>query len=414
MTVHLLNIGDELLIGQVINTNAAWMAQQLNLHGARVTGVTTIGDDHEEIISALDNALQQTDVVLITGGLGPTKDDITKKALADFFGVGMVFHESTFERITRIMEKWGRKVKDSHREQCYMPENAEILPNKVGTAPGMWFDYEGKIIVSMPGVPYEMQYLMEYEVIPNLRKRFPGLPIAHRTILTVGEGESVIAERIADIEDALPGFIKLAYLPGLGQVRLRLTGVDPNEANLNAQLDQWAAKITARIPELIFGYGDAQLEAVVGQQLRDRNLTLATAESCTGGYLAHLITSIPGSSDYFQGSVIAYANRVKEQLLGVSPATLAGHGAVSEATVTEMVRGALAHLGVDVAIATSGIAGPGGGTAEKPVGTVWLAAGNADKIITRKWQIGRDRVKNIEYASVQALNLLRQWLLETT
>lgn len=412
MNVYLLNIGDELLIGQVVNTNAAWMGQQLNLHGARVTNTRVIGDDHEAIKTGIAEALALADVVLITGGLGPTKDDITKKAIAEFFGVGMVFHEPSLERFIKLLEKWGRPLKESHKEQFFMPENALILPNKMGTAPGMWFEHNGKVMVSMPGVPYEMQYLMEYEVIPRLREYFPGLPIAHRTILTVGEGESVIAERIADIESGLPPHIKLAYLPGLGQVRLRLTGSAPDEQALNDTLDIHARAIAERIPEIIFGYGNDTLEAVIGQTLREKGLTMATAESCTGGYIAHLITSVPGSSDYFKGSIVAYANEVKMQQLGVKADTLAAHGAVSEETVIEMVKGAVARLGVDVAIAASGIAGPGGGTTDKPVGTVWLAVGNADKVITRKWQIARDRVKNIQYASVQALNLLRQWLAE--
>lgn len=412
MKVHLINIGDELLIGQVINTNSAWMAQQLNLHGARVTWNAIIGDDVADIHRALADALAHADVALITGGLGPTKDDLTAKALADFYGVEMVFHEPTYERIARLMEKWNRPMTEAHKGQCYMPANALILHNKMGTAPGMWFDNEGKVVVSMPGVPYEMQYLMEYEVIPRLRERFPGLPIAHRTILTVGEGESIIAERLSDVEDNLPPHIKLAYLPAIGQVRLRLTGTGEDETALNAELDAKAAEISAILPELIFGYGNDQLEAAIGRMLLERGLWLGTAESCTGGYLAHLITTIPGSSAYFKGSIVAYANDVKMKHLGVKTATLEQHGAVSEQTVAEMVRGAIAALGIDVAVAISGIAGPSGGTEEKPVGTVWIAVGNADRITTRRFQIGRDRLKTIQAASIQALNMLRQWLLE--
>ncbi len=412
MKIHLINIGDELLIGQVVNTNAAWMAQQLNLHGGRVTWNAIIGDEAGDIRRALVDGLTHADAVLITGGLGPTKDDITKKALADFFGVDMVFHEPTYERISRIMEKWGRKMTDAHKGQCYMPANALILHNKMGTAPGMWFDYEGKVVVSMPGVPFEMQYLMENEVVPRLRERFPGLPIAHRTILTVGEGESIIAERLSDFEATLPPHIKLAYLPGISQVRLRLTGTAKNEAELNAELDAKAAELTNLLSEIVFGHGNDHLEAAIGRMLLERNMWLGTAESCTGGYLAHLITAIPGASAYFKGSIVAYANEVKMAQLGVQAATLEQHGAVSEETVREMVRGAVGALAVDVAVAISGIAGPTGGTEEKPVGTVWIAVGNTDHIIARRFVIGRDRLKTIQAASIQALNMIRQWLLE--
>jgi nicotinamide-nucleotide amidase len=412
MKVHLINIGDELLIGQVVNTNSAWMAQQLNLYGARVTWNAIIGDDVADIHRALADSLVHADAVLITGGLGPTKDDLTAKALADFLGVEMVFHEPTCERISRMMEKWGRQMTEAHKGQCFMPANALILHNKMGTAPGMWFDYEGKVIVCMPGVPFEMQYLMENEVIPRLRERFPGLPIAHRTILTVGEGESIIAERLADFEESLPPHIKLAYLPAIGQVRLRLTGTGENEAELNAQLDAKAAELSDLLSELVFGQGNDQLEAAVGRMLLERGLWLGTAESCTGGYLAHLITSIPGASGYFKGSIIAYANEIKMERLGVRADTLQQYGAVSQETVIEMVHGAVSALGVDVAVAISGIAGPTGGTDEKPVGTVWIAVGNAGRITAKRFVIGRDRLKTIQAASVQALNMLRQWLIE--
>jgi len=281
----------------------------------------------------------------------------------------------------------------------------------MGTAPGMWFEHEGKVFVSMPGVPYEMKYLMEHEVIPNLKKHFPGQPIAHRTILTIGEGESRIARRIADFEDSLPANIKLAFLPNLGRVRLRLSGVGNDEDQLNQQLDELKEQVVNLIPELVYGSDEEQLEEVIGQMLKDRKLTLATAESCTGGKIAQRITTIPGSSAYFNGSVVAYSNAVKENVLGVSADTLKDHGAVSELTVKEMVQGAIKLLDTDLAVSISGIAGPGGGTPEKPVGTVWMAVGNKDKIVTQKLQIGKDRLRNIEYSSVQALNMVRKFLL---
>jgi nicotinamide-nucleotide amidase len=412
MKVHILTIGDEILIGQIVDTNSAWMSRRLNLQGAQVSGKSSVGDDLEDIQEALRNALAKADAVLITGGLGPTKDDITKKALADFFGVDLVFHEATWERIQKLFEKWGRSTTPAHRQQCFMPANAQLLHNKMGTAPGMWFEHEGKVVVSMPGIPYEMEYLMQHEALPRLAAHFPGRPIAHRTILTVGEGESRIAARIEAFEEQLPPGFKLAYLPNLGKVRLRLTGVGADQEALERELDRKAGELEALIPELVFGRGEEQLEAVIGRMLRERKLTLGTAESCTGGLIAHRITTIPGSSDYFMGGVVSYSNDLKQRLLGVRIETLEQHGAVSEETVREMVAGGLELMGVDIVVAVSGIAGPGGGTPDKPVGTVWMAAGTKEGIKTEKWQIGKDRLKNIEYSAVQALNLVRRLLLE--
>lgn len=410
MKVHLITVGDEILIGQVVDTNSAWMAQQLNLIGAQVIQIDSVSDDHQAIQDALRRATQSADLVLMTGGLGPTKDDITKKAIADFMGVEMVFHQPTYDRILRIFERLGRSTTPAHKAQCFMPSNAVLLTNKMGSAPGMWFELEDAILVSMPGVPYEMKYLMEHEVLPKLKNHFKLRPIFHRTILTVGEGESRLAARIEDIEDSLPAHIKLAFLPGLGMVRLRLSGSAENENKLKSELDGYVKQIEQRIPELIFGYEKESLEAVVGKHLIAKNLTLATAESCTGGYLAHQITSIPGSSAYFMGSIIAYSNEVKMQQLGVQADTLEQYGAVSEQTVREMVAGALQALKTDLAIAVSGIAGPGGGTPDKPVGTVWLAIGNSEKTITNKLQLGKDRLKNIEYSAGQALNMIRMFV----
>ncbi len=411
MNVQIVTVGDEILIGQIIDTNSAWMGQQLNLIGARVVKKVAIGDVHSEIINAISEGLTNADIVLMTGGLGPTKDDITKKAIADFFGVQLQLHQPTYDQIKRFFEKLGRNIhEEALQTQCLMPTNATLLPNKMGTAPGMWFEKDGKVLVSMPGVPYEMEYLMEHEVLPRLKTHFPGKPIAHRTLLTVGEGESNIAKRIEAFEDSLPANIKLAYLPAMGQVRLRLTGTGDDESALQHQLDAKAKELEKLIPELVFGYGDVLLEQAIGEMLRVRQLTLGTAESCTGGYVAHRITSIPGSSDYFQGSVVSYSNELKMNLLHVNAETLDQYGAVSEQTVQEMVQGALDALNVDIAIAISGIAGPGGGTPEKPVGLIWLAIGNRQNIQTRKVQSGRDRLKNIQYAGTMALNLIRQFL----
>lgn len=412
MKVNLLTIGDEILIGQIVDTNSAWMAKQLNLIGAEVNHIYTIGDTEKDILSAIDQSFEQADVVLMTGGLGPTKDDITKKTIAQYFQVPLEFDQGTYDRILKLFERWGRSTTEAHRLQCYMPANATLLFNKMGTAPGMWFEKEGKVLVSMPGVPYEMKYLMEKAVIPKLQLQFPGSPIAHRTILTVGEGESRIADRIHDFEEALASNIKLAYLPGLGRVRLRLTGRGAQQESLEKILDQEAQKLKAIIPELVFGEGQLPLEEAIGQMLLERKLSISTAESCTGGYIAHLFTSIAGSSRYFQGSIVAYDNAIKEKLLGVNPVTLEEQGAVSEATVQEMVTGALQALETDIAIAISGIAGPGGGTPEKPVGTVWIAVGNGKHTETYLLSAGKDRVKNIQYSAIYALDQIRKFLLK--
>jgi nicotinamide-nucleotide amidase len=412
MTIHIITIGDEILIGQIVDTNSAWMGRQLNLIGAAVTGITTVGDGAVEIRTALDRASREADVVLMTGGLGPTKDDITKKVIADFFGVGLEFHEATYLRLEAYFRQLQRTPTAAHRTQCMLPSNAEVLINKMGTAPGMWFEYNGSVIVSMPGVPYEMKYLMRHEVIPRLQEKFPIQAIYHHTLMTAGEGESRIAERLEEIEDNLPSHIKLAYLPNLGYVRVRLSGTAMDGEALQREVMELAGRIRDRLGELIYGHNDETLEENLGKLLRERQLTLATAESCTGGYVGHLITSVPGSSDYFKGSVVAYANEVKEELLKVRTETLEKEGAVSEATVREMVGGALKLLKTDLAVSVSGIAGPGGGSPQKPVGTIWMAVGNASVTETFKLQAGKDRLKNIQYAGNMAINMVRKFVIK--
>ena len=294
------------------------------------------------------------------------------------------------------------------KEQAFLPKNCTVLPNKMGSAPGMWFDEGGKVLVSMPGVPHEMSYLMEHEVIPRLQKRFPGQPVAHRTLLTVGEGESQISEWISDFEENLPPNIKLAYLPGISRVRLRLTATGAGQITLEKQLEEKFEELKGLLPKaLIAGSGDDTLEVVLGRLLTEKKLTLGTAESCTGGYVAHRITAVPGSSAYFLGSALTYSNELKMKLLGVEKTTLEQHGAVSEATVREMVAGALKLLGTDLAVATSGIAGPTGGTPDKPVGTIWLAVGNSERIVAQNLNLGKDRMRNIQYTAVRALNAVR-------
>ncbi|MBI5915018.1 MAG: CinA family nicotinamide mononucleotide deamidase-related protein [Bacteroidetes bacterium] len=411
MTVHIVTIGDELLIGQIIDTNSAKMAQFLLEIGAKVTGKTTVGDEHDDIIGALKIASASADIVLVTGGLGPTKDDVTKKAIADFYGTGFVFHQETLERLHRILDRLGKPITDALRDQCWMPQNAVILTNLMGTAPGMWFEEGGKVLVSMPGVPFEMEYLMEHEVVPRLQGRFNPLPTVHRTLFTSGEGESTIAEYLKNFEETLPPQAKLAYLPSIGRVRLRLTVSDVDEIFVKKTVEEKFREMERLLPpEIVAGYDNDTLESVIGQTLKAKNLTLSTAESCSGGYLAHLITTVPGSSAYFLGSVVSYANEVKMKQLSVSEETLRQFGAVSGQTVQEMVAGANRLLGTDIAVATSGIAGPDGGTPEKPVGTVWIAVGNQHRTVTKKLKLGKDRLRNIQYTGFYALDLLRLFL----
>lgn len=417
MTVHLLTIGDEILIGQIVDTNSAWMSRELNLRGVRVTGKSSVADTREAIIEGVEHAAANADVVIMTGGLGPTKDDITKKTLADMFDSQMVFHPETYGRIEQYFQKIGRPISPAMVGQATLPDKALLLVNKVGQAPGMWFDRDGKVYISLPGVPFEMEYLMTHEVMPRLLERFPIQPIVHRTLLTAGEGESNIARRIEAFEDALPAHIKLAYLPALGQVRLRLTGVwdgevkPDTEARLNAELDAKIAELHAVIPDLVYGREEETLQQVVGKILLTQGKQFGTAESCTGGYVAHLITTVPGSSAYFPGSVVTYSYEMKTKLLGVKTETLTRFGAVSEEAVREMSQGALDTLGVDVTLAISGIAGPDGGTPDKPVGTVWMAVSDRSRTVVQKHLFGRDRLKNIQLTGTYALNLVRKFLL---
>lgn len=415
MRAHLLTIGDEILIGQIVDTNSAWMSQQLNLYGIEVTGKSSVGDTRDAIIAGFNDALKNADVVISTGGLGPTKDDITKKTLAERFESSMAFDLPTYQRIEGYFEKIGRPTPPAMMDQATLPTKAVILPNMVGTAPGMWFEENGKVIISLPGVPHEMQHLMSKEVIPNLLAKFPSRPIVHRTLLTAGEGESNIANRIEAFENALPPHIKLAYLPALGQVRLRLTGIsNSNEITttiLEHDLEALKGQLERLIPDLVYGYDEQSLEQVVGLLLRERGLMMGTAESCTGGYVAHLMTLVPGSSEYFSGSLVTYSYDLKTRLLGVSPETLALHGAVSEACVREMALNALDRLKVDIAVSISGIAGPGGGTPEKPVGTVWFAVADRSRVVTAKQIFGRDRKGNIQLTGTYALNMVRRFLL---
>ncbi|RPD48642.1 competence/damage-inducible protein A [Hymenobacter sediminis] len=405
--VEIMTIGDELLYGQVIDTNSAFMGQELGKLGLRVRQITSVSDRADEIVATLDQARQRAQVVLMTGGLGPTKDDLTKHVLARYFGAELVMHQPTLEHVEGFFKRFNRPMLEVNRLQAQVPANCEVLFNAVGTAPGMWFEDRGTVFVSMPGVPHEMKYLMSNEVLPRLQQYFQTPAIEHVVVQTVGLGESFLAQQIEGWEAALPPNVKLAYLPYLGGVRLRLTGHDDGQPNLRARMEALLPALRSLLGEHIFAIGEIKLEEAVGQLLQARGLTVGTAESCTGGLLAHRLTSIPGSSRYYQGSVIAYANDIKVRELGVKPETLAAHGAVSEATVAEMAEGLRRQLGVDVALATSGIAGPDGGTPEKPVGTVCIAYADAKRTVTRQISFNRGRQLNLEYTTTMALNLLR-------
>jgi len=419
MNIEIINIGDELLIGQVVNTNASWMGEQLSLAGFKVNQFTIIGDTREHILEALWRAGKRSEVVLISGGIGPTKDDITKTTLCDFFGTRLVFSEEAYKDVEALFARRGYQVTELNRQQAYLPEECVSIVNNFGTARGMWFEKDipvpgrqGKTIyVSMPGVPFEMHAMMKDYVIPELTKRFHPKSIFHKTILTQGIGESFLAQIIEEWENNLPPAIKLAYLPQPGMVRLRLSGSGNDEASIHALVEEEAAKLSKLIPEYIYGTDDDRLEVIIGKLLKEKNCSMATAESCTGGYIAHLITSVPGSSEYFKGSIIAYHNDVKEQMLGVMPETLEEFGAVSAEVVTEMAIGAQANLNVDYVIAISGIAGPDGGSKEKPVGTTWIAIATPEEVFSKQYLFGDSRDRNIRRATLQAMNLLRKNLL---
>ncbi|MBP6810241.1 MAG: CinA family nicotinamide mononucleotide deamidase-related protein [Saprospiraceae bacterium] len=417
MTAHLLTIGDEILIGQIVDTNSAWMSRQLNLGGISVVGKSSVGDTRQAIVAGVEHAATTAQIIIMTGGLGPTKDDITKSTLVELFDCQLVFHQEVYDSIAAYFQKIGRTIPvEVVRGQSMLPDQAVILPNKVGTASGMWFERGGKVYISLPGVPFEMEYLMTHEVLPRLKAQFSSRPIAHRTLQTACEGESAIAKRIEAFEDSLPSHIKLAYLPTLGQVRLRLTGNWPGEVSpdaddrLSAELDAKKSELRALIPDLVYGEEEETLQEVVGKMLRQQGKQFGTAESCTGGYVAHLITLVPGSSDYFPGSVVSYSYEMKSKLLGVKTSTLETYGAVSGEAVREMAEGARTTLGVDISLAISGIAGPGGGTTDKPVGTVWMAVSDGQRVQVAKHIFGRDRAKNIQLTGVYALNMVRNFL----
>jgi nicotinamide-nucleotide amidase len=404
---ELLTIGDEILYGQIVDTNSQWMSAELDKVGIKVVRKTSVGDVEGEILTAFAEAEKRADIILITGGLGPTSDDLTKPLLAKYFNCEMKLHAEALEEVTAFFKSRGRELSDTNKLQAVLPVCCAKITNAIGTAPGMWFEKNGKVFMSMPGVPHEMKRMMREQVLPRLTKKFQTPTIVHKIIRTIGIGESVIADKITDWEKTLPPHIKLAYLPGIGEVKLRLTGMGKDENILKDEVDMLTEKVLPLINDYVYSFADETIQVAVGRMLRERNLTLSIAESCTGGYVSHLITSVPGSSSYFLGSMIPYDYQIKMRQLGVRPEVLEQHGAVSEPTIIEMANIVRAKFNTDIGVATSGIAGPGGATPEKPVGLVWIAYSDKHHTVTRKLQLSTDRLLNIQAASIALLNLIR-------
>jgi len=402
----ILTIGDELMIGQTVDSNSAWIASWLDRNGWQAVRKMGIGDNIDHIIDALDLCHSVAELVITTGGLGPTKDDLTKDALCRYFACEKVWHEETWQRILEILTKFKREPSQLHKEQCYLPEIAQVINNDQGSAPGLFFNVPGKMLISVPGVPHEMRHLLSDKMVSLI----PSDEVAeHRFIKTCGEGETVLAEMIADIENELPADIKLAYLPSFNQVTLRLSSYG---ANNTALINSFHQKMITRLGDLVFGTGNITLSQAIGEILRSRNETLAVGESCTGGYLSHLLTSVSGSSDYFIGSIVPYAYRMKTSELNIPEDILLAHGAVSKKVVTMMAENVREKLNVTWSLASSGIAGPTGGTPEKPVGTIWIACSGPSGTVSRLLQLSRDRISNIEYTSMAALVLLRKCMMD--
>ncbi|MCD0489630.1 competence/damage-inducible protein A [Pedobacter sp. MC2016-14] len=410
MLAEIITIGDEILIGQIVDTNSAWMARQLNLAGIQVKQITSVSDDASHIVEALQQAEKRAQIILITGGLGPTKDDITKVTLAKYFNMGFRRDEETLRHVEQIFARSNRPMIEMNKMQADVPDGCIVIQNKNGTAPCMWFNQNERIFVSMPGVPFEMMYLMDDEILPRLKKTFDLPFIYHKTLLTAGIGESFLAAEIEELESALPAHIKLAYLPRLGQVRLRLSASGTDEALLKAEVDEQANLIVQKVKQYVVAEEDIAIEKALLDYMKAAKLTLSTAESCTGGYIAHLITQHPGCSAVYAGGAVTYANELKKSVLAVQEETLLNYGAVSEQTVAEMALGALTQFKTDCSIAVSGVAGPDGGTAEKPVGTVWIAVAIRGVVHTKLFKLGNKRVQNIERAAISALGMLLQEL----
>lgn len=412
MKAEIIGIGDEILIGQITNTNASWIGEELTRIGVEVVRNTAIADRREDILDALEESGQRAELVLITGGIGPTRDDITKSTLAEYFGSKLVHNEEAYQRVVDLLK--GRvNLNEMNKLQALLPDNCTPIPNYNGTASGMRFERNGTHYISMPGVPYEMKAMMRDRILPMLSGEFELPAIVHKTVLVQGVPESHLATMLEEFENTIPPSVKLAYLPSPGRVRLRLTVTARDRETAEKLVDREMQRLIPFIPEgKLYGYGDEELEKIIGELLKRAGKTLSLAESCTGGTVASLITSVPGSSAYFKGGVIAYSNNIKVDILGVDPASIEKYGAVSREVVEQMAEGARKRMETDYSIATSGIAGPDGGTDEKPVGTIWIAVSAAEKTLSEVYRMGDHRGRNIRKSSLTALNMLRNLLLE--
>jgi nicotinamide-nucleotide amidase len=408
----IITIGDELLIGQVTDTNSGWIGQRLQEAGIHLRRRVAVGDNEPDIVQALNNEKKEADIILITGGLGPTSDDITKDVLCAYFKGKLIVHEPTLTHIRNLFEQVMKKpLLQRNLLQAEVPDNCRVIENSRGTAPGMWFEENGKVIISMPGVPHEMMGMMDDIILPGLSQQFKLPFIVHRTLMTIGAGESTLAELIAAFEEALPENVSLAYLPNFGQVRLRLSSSGTDKKQVENLVDSLFVQLQSLVKDYLVTTKDESMQEVVGRLLSAKSKTISTAESCTGGYIAHLLTSKPGASVFYEGSVVSYSYQAKENLLQVDSEVLKTKGAVSEQVVVQMAKGALSNIGSDYVIAVSGIMGPDGGLPDKPVGTVWVAVGNREKINARMFSLRSDRQRNIQVTAVLALNMLREFLL---
>ena len=409
---ELISIGDELLYGQIVDTNSQWISAELDKIGVKVIRKTTVGDVESEMLTAFAEGEKRADVILITGGLGPTNDDLTKPCLARYFDSPISLHPIALKELTHLFESRGFTLNERNKKQAELPDKCTMISNRLGSAPGMWFERDRKVFVSMPGVPHEMKEMMKSQVLPRVKQFYNTPAIIHKMIMTAGIGESWLADKIKDWEDNLPSHLKLAYLPGLMRVRLRLTGMGNDKTKLAKEIAEETAKLLPMIDKFVYGFDGETLESAIGKELAERQMTLATAESCTGGHIAQTITSIPGSSRYFNGGLVPYQNEMKMQLLKVNSNTLEKYGAVSEETVIEMANNVREVFNTDIGLSSSGIAGPGGGTKEKPVGLIWIAYADGSNTITKKLQLGDQRLINIQRTTTAALYLLWQSLTQ--
>ena len=409
--IEIITIGDEILIGQIVDTNSAWMAVELNKAGFQLAQITSVHDEADHIKKALDEALLRADVVLMTGGLGPTKDDITKQTLCEYFGTKLVFNPDVLENIQQIYHTRQSVMNELTKSQAMVPENCTVIQNRAGSAPITWFEKEGKVIVSMPGVPLEMKKVMSEEIIPRLQKHFKTPAIIHKTVQVYGIPESQLALRLTEWENSLPEYLHLAYLPNFGIVKLRISGAGQDKYKLEEAINQQVETLKSILGESIFAYEDKPVEKIIYEKLKSSGLTVSTAESCTGGNIAHRLTLIPGISDCFKGTVVAYHNEVKINMLGVSAQDIEQYGAVSSQVATQMAEGARKVMQTDLAVATTGIAGPTGGTYEKPVGTIWISVSSQERSITRSYNFGQFARENfIERSTMAALMMLNEMI----